>query len=205
LAPLPLAFLEIAINRYLRLDPRALDGFAALSGRALAVELVGLSHTLRLDLSPDGVCLARSDDRAAEAVVRGTPGDLLSMLAASDASGRLFTGDVIIEGDTELVQRIKAIIDDMDVDWEEALSRLVGDPVAHQAGNLARGVASWQRTARHTLWQHLADYLVDEVRLVPRREEAASLSDSVDTLRDDLERLEKRVARLSGAIGEGEG
>jgi ubiquinone biosynthesis protein UbiJ len=205
LAPLPLAFLEIAINRYLRLDPRALDGLAALSGHSLAVGLVGLPHTLRLDLGPDGVCLAAADDRAADALVRGTPGNLLSMLTASDASGRLFKGDVTIEGDAELVQRIKAIVDDMDVDWEEALSRLVGDPVAHQAGNLARGVAGWERTARHTLWQDLADYLVDEARLVPRREEAAALSNSVDTLRDDLERLEKRVARLSGAIGEGEG
>ena len=132
MAPLPLAFLEIAINRYLWLDPRALDGLAALSGRSLVVELIGLPHTLRLDLGPDGVCLARSDDRATDALVRGTPVDLLSMLAASDASGRLFTGDVTIEGDTELVQRIKAIVDDMDVDWEDVLSTRLGDPLAHQ-------------------------------------------------------------------------
>lgn len=205
MAPLPLAFLEIAINRYLRLDPRALDRLAALSGCSVAIELVGLPHTLRLDLGPDGVCLATSDDRAADALVRGTPGTLLRMLTASDASGRLFTGEVTLEGDTELVQRIKAIVDDMDVDWEETLSRLVGDTVAHQAGNLARGVAAWQRTARQTLRQDLADYLVEELRLVPCREEAATFSDSANTLRDDVDRLEKRVERLSRVMEGGEG
>ncbi len=200
--PLALGYIEIAANRYLMLDDRTLGRLAVLSGKTLAVELVGVAPLVYVDFTHSGVQFRTSDEGAPDVLVRGTPGDLLRMTLDAEASDRIFAGDVIIEGDTRLVQQIKAILDNVDVDWEEELSSLVGDPIAHQAGNLARGIMRWWGGTLETVRKDLAEYLVEEKRVVARRERLEQLSGAVDSLRDDTARLQKRIERLTRLLEE---
>jgi ubiquinone biosynthesis protein UbiJ len=82
------------------------------------------------------------------------------------------------------------------VDAEELASKIFGDVAAHQVGNAVRSlVASGRRTAA-TLLQDLGEYLSEESRITPARSELNGLTSAVDALRDDAERLDKRVLRL---------
>ena len=94
---------------------------------------------------------------------------------------------------------------DVDIDWEEHLSRLVGDVVAHEVGGAARAARAFGRRAGRTAEQNLREYLQEEARLLPTRYELKELLDAVDVLRDDVERLAARVERLrrrAGGAGE---
>ena len=199
---LPLGYLEIAVNRYLRLDERALDSLGMLSGKTLALEVVGAALSLYVDVTPGGVNFRTSANGPPDVLVRGTPGDLLRMTRGVAASERVFAGDVIIEGDARLVQQLKAILDNMDVDWEEELSKFVGDPLARQTGNLARGALQWWRGTRETLREDVAEYLVEEQHMVARREYLDEFFEAVDRLRDDVARMEKRIGRLTHLLEE---
>ena len=200
--PLALGYLEIAANRYLRLDDRTLESLAALSGKTLALEVVGVVPLLYVDVTDNGVQFRTSAEGAPDVLVRGTPGNLLRMTRGTEASGQIFAGEVIIEGDTRLVQRIKAILDNVDVDWEEELSSLVGDIMAHQAGNLARAALRWWDGAGEIVRKDVTEYLVEEKRVVARREHLERFSGAVDGLRDDTARLQKRIERLMRLLGE---
>jgi len=193
--------LERAVNGYLALDPATLERLAGLTGRVIAIEPVGLSRRLFIMPHGEGVQVMTHYAGVPDTVLRGTPLSLAKLSLAKggnaeDSARVLFSGDVVIEGDVELGQRFKRILDAIDIDWEELVSSVGGDVLAHRLGRLARELRTWGGQASEHLGRDLAEYLqYESADLIDRGELGAFLSE-VDTLRDDSERLEARVARL---------
>ena len=202
--PGALGLLEAAINRYLGLDPEALDALSKFSGRAVAVELRGLERTILVHITREGVHLTTNLDREPDALVRGAPGALLRAVTVQEPRESAFDPELAIEGDAALVQGLQSVLERIDIDWEELLSRYLGDTISHQLGNVARGVVRWGRQAGSTLMQDMAEYLTEEGRYVPQRDDLDDFIKAVDRLRDDAERLEQRVRRLDAGQAGGE-
>lgn len=197
--------LEAALNRCLRLDPATLERLAALSGKAIEIHLRAPDLRFYLLSGPTGIRLAPQLDRAPDTTLSGTPlGLLRGALARGGGRRELFSDDLRIDGDTETGKRFKAILDAIDIDWEEQLSRLVGDVAAHHLGNLARGFKHWSQEAGQTLTDDLGDYLREESRLVPQRAEVDRFLTAVDILRTDIDRLEQRITRLQQHLRAGQ-
>jgi len=194
------AGLETMLNGYLRLDPVTVARLDELSGKVVGIELKGLGMRFYVLPQSGRVCLYQHYAGDPDTLLQGTPLALLRMGSTREPSRVLFGGEVKISGDVALGQRFKAILDDMEVDWEEQLSRLTGDIVAHQLGSLVRGALGWVRRERRVLAADLSEYLREEARLLPTRDEVDELLDGVDTLRADTDRLEARVRRLESAL-----
>lgn len=199
-----LSTLETAINHCLQLDPDALQRVRSLTGKVIGIELLGLN--LKFYLLPDSVGLQLRGEHPGDVDVwlRGAPLSMVRMGLGGDQQKALFSGDVEIVGDTETGQRVRDIMDDLDLDWEEPLSQLVGDVVGHKIGNVVRGMADWATQARNTVEQDVSEYLLEESRLLPHREEIGPFLEAVDTLRADVDRIEARVLRLLTQRGEAE-
>ncbi len=192
-----LAGLEQALNAALALDPRSPERLAALDGRVVAMALSGTGLRICLRADDEGyLAVMGSFDGEADTTLRGAPLSMLRM--ASGSADTLFGGGVEIEGDVELGQRFQRIIQQVDIDWEEHLSRLVGDVAAHQLGQAARGLFSWFNRSADHLGMDTADYLREESRILPHPDEVREFLDGVDGLRDGVERLAARIARLEG-------
>jgi ubiquinone biosynthesis protein UbiJ len=191
-----LAGLEAALNRYLRLDPDAMTRMAALQPRSIAIELMPLQLTLYVVPAENGVRLRSQLETGPDTLLRGTPLGLAQLGLGSQAGKTLFSGNVTIEGDVETGQAFKAILDEMDIDWEEQLSRLTGDAIAHQLGNTARRAAGVLRQGRHTLERDIGEYLQEELRILPTRIETENFSEEVSRLGMDTDRLAARIKRL---------
>jgi len=108
----------------------------------------------------------------------------------------LKAGELAIEGDAALGQRLQRIFRDLDLDWEEPLARLFGDPLGHEMGRAARAVFAWHRQALKTFGLNTADYLQEEARLLPVRDEVETFLNGVDGARADVDRLAARIQRL---------
>ncbi len=117
-------------------------------------------------------------------------------LALDNREDALFQGAVRIEGDSEVGQQLQDLLAGADWDWEEQLSRVTGDVVAHQAGRFASRLRQTFEDTRETLVRDCGEYLQEESRLLPTRVEVDYFLASVDRLRDDGERLQARVQRL---------
>ncbi|MEA3639194.1 MAG: SCP2 sterol-binding domain-containing protein [Lamprobacter sp.] len=200
-----LAAAEAFINRVLRLDPEGAAGLAKVQGQVLRVELVGLG--LHLCLVPEGAALRLFGDYEAmpDCLVRATPAALLSMALAEHREDEIFSGAVQIDGDHGLAQTIGEVLKGLDIDWEEQLATLVGDNIAHQIGHQARAGSRWAERSRRTLQTDLREYLIEEGRFLPSESEMQGFLAGVDRLRDDVERLEARVERLSRQSSQGTG
>jgi len=191
-----LAGLDAALNGYLKLDPVALQRMATLAGKVIAIELQGLNIVFFLLPGKAGVAVRGVVGTTPDTTLRGTPLSLIRLGLAKNQQNLLFSGDVEIFGETETGQRFKEILDTMDIDWEEQLSKIVSDVVAHKVGNVVRGIQDWSAQTINSLNADITEYMQEESRMLPRREEIDEFLSSVDTLRGDVDRLEKRVVRL---------
>lgn len=188
--------LESALNSYLRLDPATLQRLDTLTGKVIAIELRGLDLTFYLMPHAAGMQVCGEYQGIPDALLSGAPFSLARLGIVKREKGTLFAGDVEIRGDIELGQRFKAVLDSIDIDWEEHVSRITGDMIAHQIGNVARGALQWGRNTLDTLSRDVAEYLHEESRDLPGRDEVSEFLSMVDTLRSDVDRLEARVQRL---------
>ena len=195
--------LESAVNRYLRLDPTACARLAGLEDRVIALELRGLDLMLVFRVQEQGIAIIDDPVRKPDTILRGTPLGITRLgFGRGNATGTLFSGDVEISGDVETGQTFKAVLDAIDIDWEEQLSRLTGDMLAHQLGNAARHTGRWLNHARLTLERDLSEYLQEELRVVPTRIEIENLIEDIGRLGMDTDRLEARFRRLLAARGD---
>lgn len=194
---LALAGIEHAINTVIGLDPAAGKRLGQLHGRVIAIALKGVGLELLFVPGPKGqLQLLGSIEGEPDCRLSGSPLDLMRSGDKRNGPKQLFAGRVTIEGDIELAQRFGDILGGLDIDWEEQLAKLTGDIFAHEVGTLARKATHWGRRSGTMFGLNLAEYLTEEVRLVPQRDELNRFLNDVDQLRDDLARLDARLQRL---------
>jgi len=191
----PLPFFEEAGNRLLRLDSETLRRLGDLQGRVVCIEFRELGRRLYLHPSESGFRLATECDQAPAVTLRGTLATF-ARLGLGAETETLKAGELEIEGDAALGQRLQRIFGNLDLDWEEPLARLFGDPLGHEIGRAARAVFAWHRQALQTFGLNAAEYFQEEARLLPVRFEVEAFLNGVDVVRADVDRLAARIQRL---------
>jgi ubiquinone biosynthesis protein UbiJ len=189
------SILEEAGNRLLRLDPETLRRLGDLPDRPVCVEFRDLGRKVYLYPSEAGFRLTTTSELPPAVTLRGNLPAFVR-LGTTAGQGGPAVGELEIEGDVGLGQRLQHIIQDLDPDWEEPLTRIAGDALGHQLGRALRAAFAWHRQALHTFGINIAEYLQEESRILPVRAEVDTFLDSVDVLRSDVDRLAARIERL---------
>lgn len=188
-----LMVLENLINQTLKLDPLSMEQLGKLSDKVIEIN-TGLLHYYLLP-HEQGVNLLATYEGPVDASISGAPFSLLRLLQTRDNS-LLSSGDIKIEGDNQVVQKLLHIAGGMQIDWEEKLSQYVGDGPAHWMGRGIRKTQEWQRNSLHELQLNIAEYLQEELKVLPAEGEMQAFIEDVDQLRNDVDRFEQRLLRL---------
>jgi ubiquinone biosynthesis accessory factor UbiJ len=204
--PVWLAAIESLLNRGIDQSLRARAAAARLNGTSLELRIAGLTpiriaaFTGRLALaSAGGADLAMPADggAAADAVVAGAPLALLDLFARrEDSSAPRASERVLISGDAEIAARYRELLELARPDWEEELSRLIGDLPARRLALAARAALSWARGFARSAQANVAEYLQEESRALVSKPEVEEFLGQVDALRETADRVEARIARL---------
>jgi ubiquinone biosynthesis protein UbiJ len=188
--------LQDVLNRNVAGSRRAQELTRRLDGRALEIELSSTPLRIFVEARDGRIVLAERRDSPADARLAGTPLAILT-LAGPEAEGRLRSGKVRIEGDAEIAQAFRELLEHTRPDFEDELAQVVGDVAARRVANLAREMLDFGRRAADSLATSAAEYLQEEGRDVPARLEVDEFLRDVDRLRDEVERLEARLDRLA--------
>lgn len=192
--------LQTALNLALRLDPESLSRLDALSGHIIVIEPSGMAIVLYLLPEPGGIRVLDHCEEQPSVWIRATPKALFQQWRGQRADG----SEIAIEGDVGVGREFQAILAGLDIDWEEQLSRIVGDVAAHQISGLWRGLRGWSQRTSQVLLQDSGEYLQQELCLLPPRQAIEQFLGSVDLLREDVDRLNARVERLHQRLATGE-
>lgn len=188
--------LERLLNRGIAASADARRRCAALEGASFRMELDGLGLGFTLRAAEAGISVSGAPE--ADARLSGRP-LALARLAVTGDEELLRSKAVRIAGDPIVARDFHALIRVAAPDFEEELSRLVGDVAARQLANFARGAAGWGLDAADRLSRDVAEYLQEESRELPVRHEVEAFLDGVDTLSAAVDRAEARLNRLARA------
>jgi ubiquinone biosynthesis protein UbiJ len=194
--------IESLLNRNVAGSTRARELLTRLEGRSLEVRATPTPLAIRFRVEAGRVIVSGGGEAEPDAVIEGTPLSLLT-LAGPQPEDRLRRGEVRISGDAETAQSFQKLFKATRPDFEEELSRLVGDPVAHHVASTARGVFAFGRRAAETFARNMGEYLTEESRDLPAQAEVEEWIGKVDRLREDADRLEARLTLLERRRGTG--
>ena len=187
--------LSTMLNRNVAQSERASAMARQLEGRGLSLVFEGTPLTFCFRVADGRIALDTRDAGEVDATLSGSPLSLLSLVGPG-AEDRLRGSSIRIAGDAEVAQRFRELLQQAQPDFEEELSRVVGDVAAHQMANIARGFFGWGRKAAESFSTNVAEYLQEEGRDVPARVEVEEFLEAVDQLREAADRLDARLSRL---------
>lgn len=179
----------------------ALNHVITQSGWALPRLAKFFGKTARFDIAPFSFAFSIQEDGSLLAAAQGVSADahciiapsLLPRLALHDEKAH---ADIKSTGDAALLAEIFYLSRHLRWDAAEDLSRVTGDIAAERIVQLAKAGQQQVRDTALNLSQALAEYWTEERPLLAKPAHVAAFVQQVDTLRDDVERLEQRINKL---------
>lgn len=180
-----------ALNHLLTQNSWALPRVARFAGKTVRFDIAPLAFAYTI--ADDG-SLCSTDDASGSDALCVIPPSLLPRLAAQDESAH---AEIITEGDAELLKEIFFLSRNLRWDAAEDLSGFTGDIAAERIVQTAHSAGQLLRDAAVNLSQAAAEYLTEERPLLAKPQHVSEFMHQVDTLRDDVARLEQRIDALS--------
>ena len=192
-----LTVLQKAVNHALSLDESMPAKIQALHGKVLEIIISPLNVGFFMRFMQNELLLLADYDALPDAIIRSSPLGLirLSLLPASKVRS-LFNDKIRISGDVELGQQVKQLFDEIDIDWEGHLAQFTGDVVAYQVGSLVRQGLAFKKQFSESMRRDVTEYLQEELRAFPPREEVNDFFNDIDELSLRVERLAAHVNQL---------
>jgi len=200
-----LASAEALFNRNIAASTEARSLARRLEGTSLQVEIEGRLK-IRASVFNSGLALfngahddATAHAAAADAMISGSAPALLQLLRGEGPAAATRAG-VQIRGDAEIANLYRQLFAAAKPDFEEELSRWIGDMPARRLSEVARSVRSWARRTRRTAGENISEYLQEEGRDLISKTEHEEFLSGVDAVRESADRIEARLKHLEQRV-----
>ncbi len=190
------AALEGLCNRALAYDPCSQQALRKLCGKVLAIEASAPALTFFITADANGKLALMSHYQGAVTTrIQGQLTHLLSM-AFSPESTSLSQRSIQVIGSTGLLVDLQNILKNLDIDWEDALNQHIGDIAGHPIANSLRQAGFFLKQRTQTVKRLSAEYIQEELKLVPSKPELEDYYRQVDELRLASDRAQARLQQL---------
>ena len=196
-SPLPLRALQRALNKAIELDPATANRLTALDGRRVNLTLNPPGWRLGVVVEGNRVSLSLPDDGdAADLAVQLPPAAIFAQLARAASGQPTAAKGVQVAGDAELASTLFELARHYEPDGSELLTPLLGDVAGYQLAQGLRGAVRFARRSFAHIARNTSEFLREESRDLIAPAEMEQWIAEIDDLRDDVERVEARIARL---------
>lgn len=177
------------INHLLSRQPALREKLRAHAGEMACIETGSIQ--LKLTVAADG--LLHSDTTAEPTVtLRIKPADIPQVIADIE---RAFSY-VTISGDADFARTLSEVANDVQWEPEEDLAPFVGDIAAVRIAQAVRTTITQAKSRSSKFVENMAEYLLEENPTLMYRHAGEEFASDVAVLRDDVERLAKRISLL---------
>ena len=180
-----------ALNHLLNQNSWALSRLVRFAGKTLRFDIAPFSFTYTI--SENGMLRVPDSDSRPDAHCAIAP-SLLPRLALKDDKAH---SEILCEGDAALLAEIFFLSRNLVWDAADDLSHFTGDIVAERIVEATKNAHIHYRGAAMNFSQATAEYWTEEHPLLAMPQQVSAFMHQVDTLRDDMARLQQRISRLS--------
>lgn len=183
------AGLTAAVNHLLSRQPQLSAALAAHAGKSATID-AGLQRFC-WQVAADGL-LQAAQAEPASVTISIAPADLPLIMANPERA----VAHVHLSGDADFARAISEVATGLRWDAEADLSHVVGDIAAVRIVQVAKSMAAELKSGGRKLAENIAEYLLEENPMLLYRRAGDDFASDVAVLRDDVERLSKRIALL---------
>lgn len=186
------AVAEKLSRNLIALDPACKPALQRLQGKQLALTIRDLKLTLVLSASQDRLLFNQHED-AADCKISA---DISTLRQLGDPSQltRLIKSDALqIEGDLHVAQLFSQFVQQLNPDWQQALSQYVGDALAHKISKVLTQLQLYVQHKSAKLTQLQVELAQDELLLTPSRLEAEQFYQQLRDLQAKVELLRRQL------------
>ena len=170
--------LSQTLNQPLRYQITNHVRYRKLYGKKMLWHLTSPSIDIITIIEPDSVQIIQEQ----------TPQDIhLSIATDSSNPKQTFT----LQGDNQLANLLKTYLKNLDIDWQAFLGDLLGPEIAYIILDQIKQNTRWAKKSKKAFIQSSHDYLVHTSELTPSKESLHNFYQQVDSLCQDLDRLER--------------
>lgn len=191
---------EEACNRALKYDESSRRKLSKLDGKTLNIStylpspLGNIDFDFQIHFTQQGICFSSLLETDSDAYLHAS--SLRMVFEILSEQKILNNPNIEIKGDKLLVTELQAILKEMEIDWEEPLSKITGDVIAHEIGNIARSAKSWFSARTRNFKEDLKDYIVEEQNNLVFQEELSYFSKQIQTTEQKVRKLSERIQNL---------
>lgn len=186
---IPEALIERSLNHLLQQTPGAAETLIRHAGASVRFDLTMVQFDFRI--ADDG-CFSEAVVDVPDAVIRPTP----ALVARLPFFGREALRHADYSGDPALLATLDRVFKQLSWDVEADLAPVVGDVAAHRLHGLSRDALASLGQLFSALGRNASEYVVEEAEMMARNVDVARFNRDVDTLSDDVARLDARLRVL---------
>jgi len=205
--------LQSIARQILALDIEASDKLHPFNGKIILIEVTDLSLQYyfvfgngQVSIYSELPALNSNDndnndahkepDQKPSVVITGKLSSFITAAASEYSSDALFEGDLHFSGEINTAKQFQQLAASLNIDWQEPLAKILGDPLAHTINTGVKKFASWFIQSANSARQDVSEYLQEEARVTPSDSEQQPFFEQVDQLKSKADRLTARVELL---------
>jgi len=177
------------VNHLLARQPMVCDKLRAHAGEVACLESGVIQ--LKLAVAADGL-FQRAENAEPTVTIRIQPADLPQVMMNMEKAFSYVT----ISGDADFARTISEMANELQWEPEEDLSPFFGDIAAVRITQAARTTISQAKSGSRKFFENMAEYLLEENPTLMYRHAGDKFAADVAIIRDDVERLAKRISAL---------
>ncbi|MFT6926347.1 MAG: ubiquinone biosynthesis protein UbiJ [Psychromonas sp.] len=187
--------LETTVNKLQQLDSSALQRRKQLNGTIIGVALKEINKPLYFVISTQQIDILSEYEGQADCFIRLNISALKELQNNHQLTHLIKTEQLEVDGDIQVVQRFARLLTEMDIDWEEHFSGVIGDVLAHKLYYQFKQCRQNVSSQFKKIEKHSAEYLIEELKIAPGPLEVVYFCEQVNDLKKQTDDLEKRLQR----------
>ena len=185
-------------NQALNLDPQKEYLLEKLNAKSLTI-IIRDWHKI-INITPTSSELIISNELpeiSTDCTLKGSLSDLIQMGLSEEPQSFIQNGTIEQSGNFHVLSSYQTLYSALDIDWEHHLAQKIGVMPAHVLLKPFKMATKWLKNSNQKFTHELDDYLHEETKLFPPREEINDFFEDIQALQNDLDRLEARINLLS--------
>ena len=184
---------EFVLNTALSQDLETKTKLEQFEDRCIAINISDFNKTINALVMQQKIQLSIDAELSADLTISGKA---LTLAKLGSDPESLFSADIDIRGDVQFAKQLRDLLEGFDFDWEAQLAKVTGDTLSYPIAHGIRQITRWARNTHNSLQENTAEYLKEEIRILPDKSQITDYMSDIDILRADSDRLEARIQRL---------
>jgi ubiquinone biosynthesis protein UbiJ len=130
------------------------------------------------------------------ASITGNVGQLLPLILKNRDNRPLSNPALAITGDASFIQELHASLSNLDIDWEDFLTPLLGNLLTNELSHMSNDIRNWSKQARVNMRRNVNEYLTEEEHIFPKKEQLDDFSEELDYLKIRIDRINAKASIL---------